>query len=181
MFVQFWFKFANKKHFKDQTILFALTFLQNLEISFDGLAILSVFVLYVTAGFWSLVFLFTLMKVSAGEANIVCIAQFHRKNEWRVDFIQRWEENRGWWGIEIQAEKAFEDNGFNRRYALNITKKTNKQKTPFPNLQEICTSKWIELPWALLRTTNGRCVYVPYWRKILKEKQDGCFLLALCR
>ena len=51
MFVQFWFKFANKKHFKDQTVQFALTFLQNLEISFDGLGILSVFVLYVTAGF----------------------------------------------------------------------------------------------------------------------------------
>ena len=51
MFVQFWFKFANKKHFKDQTVQFALTFLQNLEISFDGLAILSVFVLYVTVGF----------------------------------------------------------------------------------------------------------------------------------
>ena len=81
MFVQFWFKFANKKHFKDQTVQFALTFLQTLEISFDGLAILSVFVLYVTAGFLSLVFLFTLMKVSAGEANIVCIAQFHHKNE----------------------------------------------------------------------------------------------------
>ena len=63
------------------------------------------------------------MKVSAREANIVCITQFHRKNEWRVDFIQRWEENRGWWSIEIQAEKAFEDNGLNTRYALNITKK----------------------------------------------------------
>ena len=42
MFVQFWFKFANKKHLKDQTVQFALTFLQNLEISFDGLGILSV-------------------------------------------------------------------------------------------------------------------------------------------
>lgn len=126
MFVQFWFKFANKKHFKDQTVQFALTFLQNLEISFDGLGILSVI-----AGFWSLVFLPTLMKVSARKDDIVCIIQFHRKNEWRVDFIQRWEENRGWWGIEIQAEKAFEDNGFNRRYALNITKKKQKQKNTF--------------------------------------------------
>ena len=177
MFVQFWFKFANKKHFKDQTVQFALTFLQNLEISFDGLAILSVFVLYVTAGFWSLVFLLTLMKVSAGEANIVCITQFHRKNEWRVDFIQRWEENRGWWSIEIQAEKAFEDNCFNRKYALNIAKK----KPPFSNSAEICTSKRIGLPLALLRTTIGKCVYVPYWRKIGKPKQDACFLLALCR
>ena len=129
MFVQFWFKFANKKHFKDQTVQFALTFLQNLEISFDGLAILSVFVLYVTAGFWSLVFLLTLMKVSAREANIVCIIQFHRKNEWRVDFIQRWEENRGWWGIEIQAEKAFEDNGFIGDMPLTSQKKNKKKNT----------------------------------------------------
>ena len=35
LFVQFWFKFANKKHFKDQTVQFTLTFLQNLEISFE--------------------------------------------------------------------------------------------------------------------------------------------------
>ena len=173
MFAQFWFKFANKKHFKDQTVQFALTFLHNLEISFDGLGILSVI-----AGFWSLVFLPTLMKVSARKDDIVCIIQFHRKNEWRVDFIQRWEENRGWWSIEIQAEKAFEDNGFNRRYVLNITQ---KKKNTFPNLQEICTSKWIGLPWALLRTTDEKCVYVPYWRKIEKPKQDGCFLFALCR
>ena len=45
---------------------------------------------------------------------------------------------------------------------LTSQKKKQKKKTPFPNLQEICTSKWIGLPWALLRTTNGRCVYVPY-------------------
>ena len=175
MFVQFWFKFANKKHFKDQTVQFALTFLQNLEISFDGLAILSVFVLYVTAGFWSLVFLFTLMKVSAGEANIVCIAQFHRKNEWRVDFIQRWEESRGWWSIEIQAEKA------KATVSIGDMSLTSQKKNTFPNLQKICTSKWIGLPWALLRTTNEKCVYVPYWRKIEKPKQDDCFLFALCR
>ena len=31
LFVQFWFKFVNKKHFKDQTVQFTLTFLQNLE------------------------------------------------------------------------------------------------------------------------------------------------------
>ena len=49
MFVQFWFKFVNKKHFKDQTVQFALTFLHNLEISFDGLRILSVLVFYVIA------------------------------------------------------------------------------------------------------------------------------------
>ena len=76
MIVQFWFKFANKKHFKDQTVQFALTFLQNLEISFDGLGILSAI-----AGFYSLVFLPTLMKVSARKDHIVCIIQFHRKNE----------------------------------------------------------------------------------------------------
>ena len=176
MFVQFWFKFANKKHFKDQTVQFALTFLQNLEISFDGLAILSVFVLYVTAGFWSLVFLLTLMKVSAREANIVCITQFHRKNEWRVDFIQRWEESRGWWSIEIQAEKAKATVSIGD---MSLT--SQKKKNTFPNLQKICTSKWIGLPWALLRTTNEKCVYVPYWRKIEKPKQDDCFLFALCR
>ena len=49
MFVQFWFKFVNKKHFKDQTVQFALTFLHNLEISFDGLGLLSVLVFYVIA------------------------------------------------------------------------------------------------------------------------------------
>ena len=174
MFVQFWFKIKQSSslwHF-----FRILKFLSMVSRSFPCSSFTWL------SGFWSLVFLLTLLKVSAREANIVCITQFHRKNEWRVDFIQCWEENRGWWGIEIQAEKAFEDNGFNRRYALNITKKKNKKKkTPFPNLQEICTSKWIGLPWALLRTTNGRCVYVPYWRKILKKKQDGCFLLALCR
>ena len=39
---------------------------------------------------------------------------------------------------------------------------TSQKKNTFPNLQEICTSKWIGLPWALLRTTNEKCVYVPY-------------------
>ena len=37
-----------------------------------------------------------------------------------------------------------------------------KKKNTFPNLQEICTSKWIGLPWALLRTTDEKCIYVPY-------------------
>ena len=45
LFVQFCFKFANKKHFKDQTVPFTRIFLQNLEKYFSGLRILSMFVL----------------------------------------------------------------------------------------------------------------------------------------
>ena len=47
LFVQFWFKFENKKHFKDQTVQFTHTFLQNLENYFSGIRILSLLVLYV--------------------------------------------------------------------------------------------------------------------------------------
>ena len=53
LFVQFWSEYAHKKHFNDQTVHFTLTFLQNLEISFDGLRILSMLVLYVIADYWS--------------------------------------------------------------------------------------------------------------------------------
>ena len=49
LFVQFWFKFANSLHlhFKAQTVLFTLTFLHSLEISFDSLRILSMLILLV--------------------------------------------------------------------------------------------------------------------------------------
>ena len=47
LFVQFWFKFENKKHFKDQTVQFTQTFLQNLENYFSGIRILSLLVLHV--------------------------------------------------------------------------------------------------------------------------------------
>ena len=47
LFVQFWFKFANRKHFKAQKVLFTLTFLHSLEISFDSLRILSMLILQV--------------------------------------------------------------------------------------------------------------------------------------
>ena len=47
LLVQFWFKFANRKHFKAQTVLFTLTFLHSLEISFDSLRILSMLFLQV--------------------------------------------------------------------------------------------------------------------------------------
>ena len=49
LFVQFFFKFANKKHFKDQTVRFTQIFLQNLENYFSGLRILSMLVLYLFA------------------------------------------------------------------------------------------------------------------------------------
>ena len=47
LFVQFWFKFANRKHLKAQTVLFTLTFLHSIEISFDSLRILSMLILQV--------------------------------------------------------------------------------------------------------------------------------------
>ena len=50
--------------------------------------------------------------------------------------------------IKILAEKAFRDNCFNRKYALNIT------KTDLNDLLEVATKKQ--------RTTNSKCVYVPY-------------------
>ena len=40
LFVQFFFKFANKKHFKDQTVRLTQIFLHNLENYFSGLRIL---------------------------------------------------------------------------------------------------------------------------------------------
>ncbi|CAH3114582.1 unnamed protein product, partial [Pocillopora meandrina] len=50
--------------------------------------------------------------------------------------------------IKILAEKAFRDNCFKRKYALNIT------KTDLNDLLEVATKKQ--------RTTNSKCVYVPY-------------------
>ena len=50
--------------------------------------------------------------------------------------------------IKILAEKAFRDNCFNRKYTLNIT------KTDLNDLLEVATKKQ--------RTTNSKCVYVPY-------------------
>ena len=47
LLVQFWFKFANRKHLKAQIVLFTLTFLHSLEISFDSLRILSMLILQV--------------------------------------------------------------------------------------------------------------------------------------
>ena len=47
LFFQFCFKFENKKHFKDQTVRFTETFLQNLENYFSGIRILSLLVLHV--------------------------------------------------------------------------------------------------------------------------------------
>ena len=128
---------------------------------------------------WSLVFLHTFMKVSAREADIVYITQFHRRNEWRVDFIQRWQENRGWWSIEIQAEKAFYDNCFNRKYAHNITKKKTKQKkntfSQFAgNLYEQVDRVTMGSPLVLLMVNAFMCHIEENWET---KTRCLCFLL----
>ena len=101
-----------------------------------------------------------------------------------MDLIQHWQENRGRRSIKILAEKAFEGNCLNRKYSLYITKnkktkKKHKKKTPFPIRRKFLRASGWGCHELSSRTTNGKCVYVPYWRKIGKPKQDVCFLLAV--
>jgi len=84
LFVQFWLKVPNKKHFINQTIELVRALSQDPKVLCDFAWLVSMLFSHMVANYCSFVLLCMLMKVSACKADIICITQITLKEVYNV-------------------------------------------------------------------------------------------------